>query len=297
MNADSFFVQGHTHTVCQDYATAGRTTAPPPSTWPLPGDLTPESFRYTYGILSDGCSTSLNTDFGSRFLVRAAMGQLRSFGSARPPTIVGYQILDSIERARNSLHLPEESLDATLLAAFESGDEVVTLTWGDGVIAARERDTGNVIVHQIEFPTGAPMYLSYWTNPKRLAGYMQKFGAVRKVKTFHPDGSVSESESNSIEVFTAEEFGEAVPVEFRFNRADYDVVAVMSDGVGAFKRRVGHGFQAVPLLDVVSPLMAFKGLSGEFVIRRMRAFLRQAEADGWHWDDDVSMAAVHTGAP
>ena len=83
--------------------------------------------------------------------------------------------------------------------------------------------------------------------------------------------------------------------EFTFPRDEYDVVAVMSDGVQSFRRKVGNVFESVPAFEVVAEMMAFKGLAGQFVVRRMKAFLKQVAANGGHWDDDVSMAAIHVG--
>ena len=48
---DAFFSIGKTHMVCQDYARSGTTRAGHP-----------------YAIVCDGCSSSPDTDLGSRFL-------------------------------------------------------------------------------------------------------------------------------------------------------------------------------------------------------------------------------------
>ena len=62
-------------------------------------------------------------------------------------------------------------------------------------------------------------------------------------------------------------------------------------------RRVGGAYEAVPLLQVLDKVLAFKGYQGEFVKRRMRRFLTQeAPLLGWHHDDDVSLAAIHVDA-
>ena len=60
MNADSVFNIGATHAVCQDYviARSGETTFGSPNAGP-------------YIILSDGCSSSPDTDMGARLLVKA----------------------------------------------------------------------------------------------------------------------------------------------------------------------------------------------------------------------------------
>ena len=57
---DSIFKIGKAHSVCQDYA-AG-------ITYPPIRDMT-----YNVIALSDGCSSSLNTDWGSRLIVNESM--------------------------------------------------------------------------------------------------------------------------------------------------------------------------------------------------------------------------------
>lgn len=276
MNSDCYFVTGYSHIVCQDYAAAE----------------TPEKTP-TFAIVSDGCSSSPHTDIGARILTRTALRQLKSYSRECLEGMSPYErdectFINPLRVAyhsdvlRGELDLPEGATDATLLAAYEAGSEVEVRVWGDGVVAARERGTGKLVVYQIEYPSGAPMYLSYWCDWARRDRYLQKFGSDRKVVIYEPDGFVGEITSRGRKM--------------RFPREKYDVVAVMSDGVHSFKRRVGNGFEPIPMLDVVREMMAFKGLSGEFVVRRMKAFIRQATNEGWRWDDDVSMAAIHTGA-
>lgn len=234
--------------------------------------------------MSDGCSSSPDTDFGARVLVRTAIHHMDVFRTIRPVLLAGHA-----SEAIRPLRLRPEALDATLLVVYEEGEAAQAQAWGDGVVAARRRD-GGIEIHQIEFPTGAPMYLNYWMHHLRFDRFIKEFGPVRRLTSILPDGRIlgEDLASSTLNYETAE----PTPIEFRFSRADYDVVAVMSDGVQSFKARSGHNFTPVPMTDVVRSLMAFKGTAGEFVVRRAKAFLRQAEADGWHWDDDVSIAAL-----
>ena len=82
-----------------------------------------------------------------------------------------------------------------------------------------------------------------------------------------------------------------------YYKGEVELVAVASDGLCSFQRRVGGAYEAVPLLQVLDKVLAFKGYQGEFVKRRMRRFLTQeAPLLGWHHDDDVSLAAIHVDA-
>lgn len=295
MHSDAYFAQGRRHRLCQDYAMAGRTPAAPKPTWPLPGDPDPETLRKTFAIVSDGCSESPDTDFGARFLVRRAAANIDVFGKPRVDLAVDNAWLSS-----RQLRLSDNCLDATLLAAYQHEDTVLVEIYGDGVVAARERRTGALTVHSVEFPSGAPLYPSYWLKEARFQHYLKKFGSVRQhtVDTVRLDGARETTKRDGAPYVEIEDGAyDLVPICVSFDRATYDVVAVMSDGMGSFKQRRGNGFESVPLEDAVTHAMSFKGFAGEFVVRRMRAFLQDAADEGWHHDDDVSMAAIYMGAP
>ncbi len=284
MKADSFFCAGLTHKVCQDYAAAGEVGK---TFRPAGVPNTPAA----YAIVSDGCSDSPDTDFGSRLLVRHAMGQVRRHGGRLDPD----SLIENAAEVGRRLNLDPRAMNATIAIAFEEGNEVGVKLWGDGVIAARGRD-GSLVIHSVVFPTGAPMYLNYWLSESNLTAYLQKFGPTRVTTSIRilPDGTVTatEDEDSAINI---ENDNEPVSVDFRFSRYDYDIVAVMSDGVQSFKAFEGRGYVGLPIETVVAAMMNFKVLTGEFVVRRLKAFFRKAEELGWRWDDDVSMAAIYTG--
>src|SRR6185369_1284542 len=137
MGADCFFRMGSRHHVCQDYARTG-------------------GYRgYTIAALSDGCSSSPDTDFGARFLVQAFM---------QVPMATGDSVAMAASCMAAASGLPRSCLDATLLAVFESGIGVVhAIRAGDGVFAYRDRD-GTWFYDQVEFGNNAPAYLSYRLN-------------------------------------------------------------------------------------------------------------------------------------
>src|ERR1043166_8156900 len=100
MNADATINIGSTHAICQDYAIA----------------------RGRYVVLSDGCSSSPDTDIGARLLVKALDQSLS--------TATNIEELHK-ESARialgwaSMLGLPAQSVDATLLSAHVEGDDLI----------------------------------------------------------------------------------------------------------------------------------------------------------------------------
>ncbi|MFN2514557.1 MAG: protein phosphatase 2C domain-containing protein, partial [Pyrinomonadaceae bacterium] len=128
MNVDSAFIIGATHAVCQDYAVAGNGL-------PTHQARDENSPAAPYLILSDGCSSSPDTDIGARLLVKAAEQILlvyRPLASELPE-----MHKESAQRAltwAGLAGLSPQVVDATLLTAHVRGDELILGCSGDAVI-------------------------------------------------------------------------------------------------------------------------------------------------------------------
>ena len=100
MYTDSYFKIGKSHKVCEDYARAKEIPHPYLAKEKLP-----------YAVVSDGCSGSEDTDFGSRLMAISVETALRN---------------DSLSESRIMSHLrkmmppylPKTCLDATVLAVY-----------------------------------------------------------------------------------------------------------------------------------------------------------------------------------
>ena len=282
MHADAFFSIGKTHEVCQDFAKAGCLA---------PG--------HTFALLSDGCSSSPDTDFGARFMVMATLHYRNIYGVEKTP--FEYSIFDPswvVWRASEMVRPPLSSrcLDATLLGIFERPEGVSVAVAGDGVVIARRRD-GKVEVYDYDF-RGAPGYPSYLRDPSRLEAYYKEGYGDRLISFYEDIGAevVAEPQPGKYR-FTpgaqlqAEHDG---PCSFlHFFREDYDLVLVASDGVHSFQNANTMG--TVPMLEVIPHLVDIKSYTGQFMTRRCRAFQKFCAKEGWHHNDDLSVAAVYMG--
>jgi hypothetical protein len=146
MNSDAIFTIGKTHKVCQDYALAGFADGLP------------------YTIVSDGCSSSRDTDFGGRILCKYAAQMLHSAIEYGVVPENAFKMSSSL--VNDWKVVDQDCLDATLLIAKVIEDKVQVLMSGDGVVAAKRKD-GMIIVKVIEFKDNAPLYLSYKNDPGR----------------------------------------------------------------------------------------------------------------------------------
>lgn len=223
-------------------------------------------------VLSDGCSSSPHTDWGARLLCRAAVELGTGEGAA-----------ERADAWRRGLGLPAASLDGTLLVARVVDDRVEVRAWGDGAVAARRRDTGRWEVTLVEYAHSAPAYPSYLVDAERMAVFLAETAAARSF-TRRVDGEVTV------------EHREGFPVGgdvWSLPTPEYDVVALLSDGVASFRRREGRIVVDVPAVDAVGRLLDLRGTQGRFVARPVRWFLhRTCPAAGWHHDDDLAVVGL-----
>lgn len=264
MNADAHYLIGHSHKVCQDYALASDDAI----------------------IVCDGCSSSPHTDMGARLLAWNAakyVGKEHFFEE--------FNHLPHLLSAEARHLFPAVSLDATLMVANRHGK---VLVFGDGYVAARNRETGEWINTKIEFPSNAPSYLSYGVYPERAKMYVENDLGTYQVFGWVADGWQLAEEGQGVVI---EEDGNPVlgGVCLDVNPEDYDMVVLMTDGIGSFTHQPeGARFpQPVPDIAILNEVLAFKHTQSQFVTLRLNGFFkRTASKRGWTNQDDVGMAAI-----
>jgi len=262
-NTDSAFTIGATHKICQDYA---------------------ESYQ-KFVLLSDGCSSAKLTDFGSRLLVRAAVPYIKrdSWHAS---------VISEAKTYCRTLRLPYDCLHATLLAISLHEDKFFrVIHTGDGFVVTRAR-SGEIRVKEIGSDSGAPYYLYYESDEGLAEGYIQTFGSSYNVKlsTILPNGEVIDTGCFAYPVSTM------VSKKWDYDLEEYDLVAIMSDGVNSFVESVDGGTsiqnKRIPSHEIISELLAFKGYKGEFVQRRFNKAFETFCKKGWKNLDDVSIAVI-----
>lgn len=263
MNPDSYFTIGRTHKVCEDYARSGY-------------------FKdgRAYAIVSDGCSSSPDTDFGARLLTMAARNQMNL------PENMARTIAVAREMVPSGLH--PNCTDATLLAAREVAHGVAVTVCGDGVVIALSRDG---VWDRWDFDyNGAPGYLSYMEDPDRWARYVDLGWNKRPIHYSTPDGT-DDSAHLTLQI-------EDLPWPHFFGSTHYETIFLFTDGVHSFQRDTGVGMESVPMGDVVEQITALRSTKGEFVQRRCTAFERRfCTKNRWHHNDDFGVAAIWMGEP
>src|SRR5262245_726991 len=270
MNADCAFTIGSTHSICQDYAVAGIEAG-------------------SYIVLSDGCSSSPDTDVGARLLTSAARQTFS--GAVEVPELHK----ESAQLALNwaeLLGLPPQSVDATLLTAHLNRDDLIIGCSGDGVVVLETRE-GRVDVYAISFPSGYPFYPCYAHQPERLDELIARGRAYKELNHFR---RVSAGEPLTL---IRESTSDLLTEVFRLKVSDYKYPDLVSDGLQSFystKPSIdGKRVEAIPMVEVLNELWSFKNSHGEFVSRRVNKFKKDCRAREWHHADDLAFGALYLG--
>jgi len=277
MNADSFFAIGTSHLVCQDYARTGVCRS---------DDL--------FAVVSDGCSSSPDTDFGARFLTISLAGQ-KAATAAMDDIRSEISFENVLYRANVLLGLcfddkRQERLDATLLTAAVNKNYVNVNIVGDGVVVA-VRKSGRIDVYDIDYQ-GAPGYLSYLLDTQRLETYLLAGFGTRTV-TVYSDRQEVDSFENSINDIETDSFVERLI----FNHQSYELILVMTDGVHSFQKKMENGtFESISFLDIIDKIIDIKQYKGDFLVRRCRRFLgKYCVKNNIQHYDDFAVAGIYLG--
>jgi len=284
MNVDSVFINGSAHLVCQDYAASGINQ--------------PEESRHdyrAYAIISDGCSSSPDTDIGSRLLTKTAEQLFQSLSNLSIQTIESMHQKASnfaLGHAR-ALGLSPNCVDATLLSLHASSNTIFAACSGDGVIVFQS-NTGLIDAYVITFPRGFPLYPSYVHQPDRLAALSgdQRIKEVRHYQNTGANGSLAlhrVHESSSItEIFHS-------PTEN--NR----LAAIFTDGIlsfsGLVQTQTSKSVISIPIEEVLLDFLSFKSLNGTFLRRRFKRVREEYRRKGWINQDDLGCGILYFGTP
>jgi len=274
MNADSAFVIGATHAVCQDYVVAGN-----------PSTATP------YIILSDGCSSSPDTDIGARLLVKSAEWILnrKSVKDIRElHAAAAVRALDLVD----SVGLTPQAVDATLLTAHVQGNELVLACSGDGVILVQDW-SGVIEAYSVSYPSGYPRYPAYTQQPDRLAALVCCGEPQKEIKYFR--GELNQTTLRLADTGSSRERTEV----FSFNARSYRYAALLSDGVHSFCATAGsqssRSARPICFPALARELVSFKNVRGAFAGRRLKRFLKDSTLNGWQHADDLALGAIYLG--
>lgn len=281
MNTNSYYEIGSYHQVCEDYALSG-----------IYQDM-------AYAIISDGCSSSENSDVGARLMTHIAKGVLMYIKDRNlieaPEFLQLFKELivrKGIE-VKNSLGLSTDAFDATLLVNIVLGTKLLSIAWGDGYVIYKN-DASKLIVYDISFSTGAPYYLSYEMSPSKKQNYMDEYGSgliTIKNLILSEDGTLEFERSITNPIIAESLYKEAHAPMIKFATVSSDGLGTYQEDPKACRENVGDK-KKYKAVEIIPEVMAYKTIAGEFVIRRMqRMKTDMIKAKIVHFDD-ISCASI-----
>lgn len=269
-NSDHAFVTGHSHYVCQDYANSGR-----------------DNQGQAFAIVSDGCSGSPDTDFGSRLLVKSLMNMIvpsADRSSSGHENIHSWAAWDALDHAK-SIGLLPTCCDATLLSAYIQENCVYASMYGDGAFC----------IKMIDKPARAYVY-SYMANYPRYISYNLQKDRLKSFRECKDNDKILDIyQKNEIGIFEKVERrnlgNDSIYERFYGYEKDCEWIALMSDGICDVRKVQSN--EIVPVEEVFTELLNFKNMGGKFVQRRMNRFIKIIEEKGWRTQDDLSLAVIN----
>ncbi len=278
INSDSYYEIGAGHIFCEDYATSGQ--------------IIHNNSTYHYAVVSDGCSSSKDSDIGSRWLARnfpKAVKLALTHPKEEFQSRVQEFLVSSLQQGMEQFSAPLNTFDATLVAIVYDrlNDELHSFAWGDGKIFYKYRNDETGYLTDIGYVSNAPYYLTYRQDIEREMRYEAYFGKLYADilgYVVKPDGVVFLPETaKSFQRFHYEKFP-AVSSTLSF-------ASVFTDGIDTFHMKGDVDIQMAKH-NIYNQLTQYKNFHGEFVKRRMQKVKSFCQKEGWQHFDDIAVATI-----
>lgn len=276
INIDSFLKKGKQHFICEDYIIHGEC--------PIP-----------YIILSDGCSSSENTDIGSRILCRCALNVLNEKLNFRFPDAelnnpnywnFGRRIIEKAKDVMDLLKLKKTVLDATLIISYIWNDIVWVLMFGDGLVTYKFSSSSFIHYKEIKFDINAPYYLNYLIDKDRDLAYYQnqnkEFITISE-SSYMDDKLINKSKK--YDHSNSDIFIYGYPID------SLEFLAISSDGIDSFIDNKGNSLDYKE--SIIKDFTSFKNTNGKFVKRRLSKAISEYEKFNFKHLDDISFGCFY----
>ncbi len=264
---DDIFKIGDGHKVCEDYSWSGMIQE-----------------EYPCVIVSDGCSSSENTDIGARILVRSMIYVLERLKLERNGHEENFNLIcglmnSHVKHICDLMGLEIPSLDATLLMSIVINDDLFMFKYGDGSIVFRNHTTGDMIRHYTEYPYNAPFYYNYTREDSYEKTYLENYG---------DQSVIIDGEAMPVTDYVADRDLHWGVVPLGSLLDGVWTVTLMTDGVETFF----EGNNKVDFDEVLNGLTAFKNFRGEYVQRKVGKYLNGLAKNNIKHYDDIAVASI-----
>jgi hypothetical protein len=263
LKIDTFSEIGSQHKICEDYCIG-------------------QNEPFPLLILSDGCSSSKNTDMGARIichLTKQYITQNQQYLNKVIPSQLGDWVIHNAQMTAKNLGLSEECLDATLIIAYYVKEEncIRIIVFGDGDII-HQTPNGTIFRHHIHYKPNAPYYLSYRINMFRNQSYHQ----MKVDKTILLDGVKTETVA----------YDQPYVMNIFLDMDEFPKILICTDGIESFLKDVVNPVTEPELKYILNGFLSFKTTTGEFLKRRATNALKKLTAENFIHYDDLTIGAI-----
>jgi hypothetical protein len=286
INTDNFHYKGTSHIFCQDYSISGLE--------PIP-----------YAIVTDGCSSSENSDIGAAILARSAQKILNFFYTCEIEDdfakCLGLSIIMQADIIRKDLGLNKNCLDASLLIAYRFNNKYIITIYGDGAYCVTypeytlENNIKNfyMTIYEIKYAKEAPYYLSYLIDKDRRKEYEKNIGKLKTPKTINKKTvSIFENSNTNLYENIYEYNYNHILCNTYLDNDGLDIfrILISSDGLSSFRNN--NTKEITPLENTLKDFTNFKVLKGEVMKRTAKKVLKNYAKENIYPYDDISFGAL-----
>jgi hypothetical protein len=244
IHIDHLLKIGKTHKICEDYIISGYDPVP-------------------YIILSDGCSSSKDTDIGARILCLAAKQYLKNYKN-RIQSIneveMGHYIIWKADSIMIQFGLDQTALDATLTVAYYNSGTLKIIMFGDGSIVSI--DDHDKTIETVEYTKNTPYYLSYKLDRERDKIYHGNNIIKMVDKHYHYNYS------NIYDLVTGVmDYNKPYCSNHLIKFGEQTIIFIFSDGISTFFNKEQSKFLSIA--DLIRDISSLKTLKVEFLQRRL----------------------------
>lgn len=241
-----------------------------------------------YIILSDGCSSSKNTDFGSRILVHLAEKFLKQAAHVDDIEMyhnIGNKVIIAANMITTLFKDDYDWLNATLTVMFHRHGLVHIYMYGDGFIILKDKN-GEVSYFEVIFNNNAPYYLNYILDPQKTKNY---------VKEFNPDLTIISNNDYGKERVENSQYAippididlpYSFPVYFKFPLDDFESILISSDGISP------DTFKGLNLDTFLNDITTYANPVGVVLQRSCKRLFERLTKKGIVNYDDVTIGLI-----
>lgn len=204
-------------------------------------------------IIADGCSSEKNTDVGARILCHLATKWSFETWSCEEFIFHAQDICDT-------LGLPKECLCSTLLILSQDISKYYINIYGDGIIFIKYTD-GSIYLDKISFQDECPYYLYYLLDEEII------YRKDRITETFW----INNKNITGVEINIENDKEEFLTHAITIDKKDVSFIGIATDGINSIVNENGN---LLKVQQIISDILTFPNLTGEFLKRRMNFFLK-----------------------